>query len=150
MNTAPITSFKGEYRFLSNFQECSIIFEGETYNSTEAAYMAAKTTDPEERRQIREAPSPAKAKALGRKVKLRADWEMVKLAVMEDLVRQKFYTHPPLAKLLLDTGDSTLIEGNTWGDCFWGVCDGAGHNHLGKILMKVRLELATLTQISDE
>lgn len=32
-------------------------------------------------------------------------------------------------------------EGNTWGDKFWGVCDGEGENHLGKLLMEVRAEL---------
>ena len=34
-----------------------------------------------------------------------------------------------------------LIEGNVWNDTFWGVCNGKGHNHLGKILMKVRDEI---------
>jgi hypothetical protein len=31
-----------------------------------------------------------------------------------------------------------LIEGNTWGDTFWGVCNGVGENNLGKTLMNVR------------
>lgn len=35
-----------------------------------------------------------------------------------------------------------LIEGNTWGDTFWGVCRGKGENNLGKILMRLRSELA--------
>jgi hypothetical protein len=36
-----------------------------------------------------------------------------------------------------------LVEGNRWGDQFWGVDlrTGLGENHLGKILMKVRDEL---------
>ena len=33
------------------------------------------------------------------------------------------------------------IEGNTWNDTFWGVCNGQGQNWLGKILMLVRSEL---------
>ena len=39
------------------------------------------------------------------------------------------------------TGDAELVEGNTWNDTYWGVCNGVGHNHLGKILMQVRQEL---------
>jgi hypothetical protein len=46
-----------------------------------------------------------------------------------------------LKQLLLATGDKELIEGNTWGDTFWGVCNGIGQNHLGKILMAKRTEL---------
>ena len=36
-----------------------------------------------------------------------------------------------------------LIEGNTWewSRTFWGVCNGSGENHLGRLLMKVREEL---------
>ena len=34
-----------------------------------------------------------------------------------------------------------LIEGNEWGDTFWGTCDGIGENHLGKILMRIRNEM---------
>jgi predicted NAD-dependent protein-ADP-ribosyltransferase YbiA (DUF1768 family) len=61
---------------------------------------------------------------------------------MEDLVRLKFTTHPDLCERLLTTGDAELIEGNSWNDTFWGVCRGKGRNELGKVLMKVRSELA--------
>ena len=44
---------------------------------------------------------------------------------MADLLRQKF-SHPDLAVLLLATGDEDLVEINTWGDTFWGICDGKG------------------------
>lgn len=60
---------------------------------------------------------------------------------MRDLVQDKFAEHPRLAQLLLDTGDALLIEGNNWGDSFWGVTrngDGDGANYLGKILMEIR------------
>ena len=61
---------------------------------------------------------------------------------MEEIVRAKFGQNPVLADKLLATGDTLLIEGNTWGDKFWGVDTrvGQGENHLGKILMKVRAE----------
>lgn len=34
-----------------------------------------------------------------------------------------------------------LIEGNYWHDTYWGVCEGVGENHLGKLLMEIRNEL---------
>lgn len=43
---------------------------------------------------------------------------------------------------LLATGGVELIEGNDWGDAFWGVCGGYGQNWLGVLLMLVRSELA--------
>ena len=88
--------------------------------------------------EVRYAESPGIAKKMGRSLQIRPDWEDVKLNIMEDLVRLKFTTHSGLRKKLLRTGDAELIEGNWWGDQFWGVSKGYGENHLGKILMKVR------------
>ena len=54
-------------------------------------------------------------------------------------------------KQLMNTGTRTLIEGNTWGDKFWGqvrdvhTAELRGENQLGIILMTVRQEMtATL------
>lgn len=136
-----ITNFFGANRFLSNFYyPCNIELDGDIYPSTEHAYQAAKTFDIGERMSILEAKTPGEAKRLGKKVTLREDWDKVKLSVMEDLLRQKFTKVALRARLLL-TGEAELIEGNTWGDTFWGVCGGVGENHLGKILMKIRNEL---------
>lgn len=62
------------------------------------------------------------------------------LLVMRDLLQQKF-SNGILREQLLATGDQELIEGNTWGDTFWGVCNGEGQNVLGKMLMNIREEL---------
>jgi predicted NAD-dependent protein-ADP-ribosyltransferase YbiA (DUF1768 family) len=56
-------------------------------------------------------------------------------------VYAKFVCNPRLQRMLLDTSDAELVEGNWWGDRFWGTFRGAGRNHLGKILMRVRDEL---------
>ena len=72
---------------------------------------------------------------------IRNDWGEIKLKVMESIVTVKF-SDPTLARKLLDTGGATLIEGNDWGDTFWGVYRGKGRNELGKILMRVREELS--------
>ena len=136
-----IDSFTGPNRFLSNFWPAKVMFEGEEYSSVEHAYVAAKTTDEEARKTIRGL-TPGQAKRFGRsKIQLREDWEDIKLHVMRELVSYKFFHNPDLSQLLLDTGDQELIEGNTWGDTYWGVCFDVGLNNLGKILMEIRSEL---------
>ena len=57
---------------------------------------------------------------------------------MYEVCLAKFTQHPELMDALLDTGNETLIEGNTWGDQIWGVAKGKGENRLGKILMLIR------------
>lgn len=131
-----IDSFQGSYRWLSNFWPVKVKYLGVEYLSVEAAYQAAKSDDPEVRFQFCFL-NPYQAKALGKKVTLRADWNDIKLSVMTGLLIQKF-KDPTLAKALADTGDAKLIEGNTWGDTYWGVCRGVGQNHLGKALMNIR------------
>lgn len=107
----------------------------------EHAFQAAKTTRLDERQHLRGCPTAAEAKQRGRQVSLRPDWETVKLGVMEHLLRQKFTTHPGLRRQLKATRPHPLVEENTWGDTFWGVCNGQGENHLGRLLMRIRDEL---------
>lgn len=137
-----ITSFRGEYDFLSNFYEAPVVFEGLRYLNNEAAFQAQKCLTEEEKHKFTYL-AAAKAKREGRRVKLRPDWELVKVGLMEEIVRAKFKQNPHLATGLISTGDRKLIEGNTWHDTFWGVdaATGEGENHLGKILMKIREEL---------
>ena len=133
-----INSFRDEYFFLSNFYPVEIKLDGIVYPNAESAFQAQKTLDVEERRKFSMLKNPVQAKRLGRKVKLRDDWEEVKLDIMTEIVSQKFLQHPHLIEMLLQTGDEELVEGNKWGDRFWGVCKDKGENHLGKILMKIR------------
>ncbi len=139
--TNKIDSFQGEYRFLSNFWYVKVLFDGVDYRSVEHAYMAAKTEDVGLRMQIQAFEKPGDVKRFCKTIKLRGDWEDVKFGIMLGLVRQQF-ANEHLRSKLLATGDAELIEGNTWGDVYWGVCRGKGQNNLGKILMQVRQELA--------
>ncbi|MHA1751693.1 MAG: NADAR family protein [Candidatus Helarchaeota archaeon] len=136
-----IKRFSGKYSFLSNFYPCKIIYENICYPSVEHAYQASKTLDINLRKEIASQKTPALAKKLGRAIKLRSDWDRVKLSIMETLVRLKFTTNEELKKKIIELENCILIEGNTWGDTFWGVYNGNGKNHLGKILMKVRDDL---------
>jgi len=136
----PIDSFSGDFRWLSNFAEAPVVHDGVEYPTTEHAYQAAKTTDWAERDAIHQCATPGRAKRMGREITMRPDWDDVKEAVMLDLTRQK-YALPEYRERLLATGDREIVEGNTWGDTFWGVCNGVGENKLGRILMRVRDEI---------
>lgn len=106
-----INQFIGKYSFLSNFHSSQVVYEGLVYRSSEAAYQSAKTLDMELRKQFTLI-SPARAKELGKQIKLRKDWNEVKDQIMEDIVRLKFKQNPLLMGLLLETFPLTLIEGN--------------------------------------
>ena len=132
-----IKDFRGEYSFLSNFHPCEINYEGYTYQNVESAFQAQK--DLTRRKEFIDL-NPVTAKRLGKKVKLRSDWEQAKVDIMRKLVRCKFDQHIDLKEKLINTGDRLLIEGNTWNDTFWGMCKGNGKNMLGIILMELRKE----------
>jgi ribA/ribD-fused uncharacterized protein len=136
-----IDKFDDEYRFLSNFYPAQVYYNQIWYPSVEHAYQAQKTLDETERYKISAMRSAGAAKRAGAELKLRKDWHDVSLGIMYDLVKMKFQIDDSLCRMLLATGDQSLIEGNTWGDEFWGKCKGKGLNHLGKILMRVRSEL---------
>lgn len=141
-----IKNFEGEYAFLSNFYFSPMIIDNVVYTTNEHFFQAMKSLNPKERQAIVLAPTPGKAKRLGRKVSLRKDWEDIKEEIMLTGLRHKF-SNPELRKKLLATGNEELIEGTTWHDNYWGICDcevcgGQGKNRLGKLLMQVREELA--------
>lgn len=135
-----VFGFNGNYQFLSNFYPAEVILDEVVYPTVEHAYQAAKTVDIQKRLSIQQLPYPSLAKKRGKHLPLRSDWEKVKIAVMYDLVYQKFQ-HKDLQNLLRSTGDLYLEETNYWNDTFWGVCNGKGKNVLGNILMRVRTKI---------
>jgi ribA/ribD-fused uncharacterized protein len=134
-----IILFKGDYLFLSNFYYHS---KNETI---EHLYQAAKTTNSKEVKRILNASTPMKAKKIGRQVKLRSNWEKIKVETMHALIYQKkFNKYNRLKRLLIATRTVYLEEGNHWHDNFWGNCycqkckNILGQNTLGIILMDIR------------
>lgn len=138
--TSPILFYgvRGEHGEFSNWFAAEFELDGLRWKTSEHYFMAQKTTDKRAREQIRKAKSPAVAKALGRAVKLRRDWDAVKFDVMVRACHAKFSQNPSLAAALLSTGDAAIHE-----DCddpWWG----GGPNHpdgrdlLGRALMVVR------------
>lgn len=134
-----ITAFKGDYRWLSNFWPTKLMFEGAWYPSVENAYQAAKF--PSAQRKHFQLCDAYEAKRTGQKATLPFEWNSRKVDVMLSLLEQKFAYGTELAVALMATGELPIIEGNTWGDTYWGQCNGKGSNYLGLMLMGIRTRL---------
>jgi ribA/ribD-fused uncharacterized protein len=99
------------------------------------------TTDPDIRDKIVRAATAREAREIGRVAPLRPDWNVVRLAVMMRLVREKFRQHPDLAAKLIATGDGRLINSvDSSFSRYWSASK-EGRNWLGRILELVRAEL---------
>jgi DNA-directed RNA polymerase II subunit RPB2 len=112
--------------------------------TVEHYYQAMKfATDPAWQENIRQAPSPGRAKKRGLDPAhaLRGDWDVIKERVMKAALLTKFQQNPSQLLLLQATGDKKLIYTSP-ADVYWG--DGArgkGKNRLGVLLEEVRTEL---------
>jgi len=138
-----IKEFQNEYRWLSNFYPCKVIFEGVEYISVEHAYQSAKSKDSVWKKFCRDTIKPGLIKIESKKIEVdRNVWDEQKIKVMKILIDQKFNQEPFKTKLL-ETKDQIIQEGNRWGDTFWGVDlkTGNGKNILGKLIMKKRDQL---------
>lgn len=144
----PITPHVFKSGMLSNFADSPFDLPGpggkiRTYRTVEHYFQASKTTDAAAHDRVVAAASPKAAKAMGRGVDLRSDWEEVKSAVMLTALRAKFSVDPFRAALER-TGTSEIIEESDH-DLEWGaksvLGQWSGDNLLGCLLMKVREEL---------
>jgi len=136
-----IEEFRDEYYFLSNFSDHGFEYEGIYYPTNEHFFQAMKTLDNKKRKNIASAVTPSKAKKLGRRVNLRKGWNKKRHKVMKRGLYEKFAQNPALIDRLLATGEAKLVEGNTWGDNYWGNdfrTKKEGKNYLGKYLMQLR------------
>lgn len=141
----PITCFRGDFRFLSNFWPVEVMLNMDKYASVEHAYQAAKFPKGKWRASIRACKTPGEAKRLARDNRTfwRKEWDAgEKLVVMKHLLLQKF-EGPEMRAWLASTYPRRLEEGNSWGDTYWGVDlkTGKGTNMLGEMLMEIRLKI---------
>lgn len=135
-----IDHFRGEHSWLSNFTPCLIELDGFTYASAEHAYQSCKSEDLEWKEFCANPINSAgQCKRKARKIRILRNWEMIKQEKMLLILEQKFGKEP-FRTLLLETGDSEIIEGNNHGDVYWGVSfdTGKGQNKLGIIIMNIR------------
>lgn len=133
----PISEFRGEFAFLSNFYPSPIQLGTVEFPTVEHAFQASKTYSLDEHMHISTLTTPAAARRYGRSIALRADWEDVKVDIMRTLLEKKFKL-PHLREKLLATRDREISHDNSWRDTYWGTCNGSGKDMLGILLMKVR------------
>lgn len=137
--------FRDEYFFLSNMYP-SLIKIGELkVQCSEILYQVLKVIDRDAKEILTDGiinghiKNGYEAKKIARLCKLPKSDEY-KIMCMRIALEYKF-KNKELADMLIHTGDLELVEYNTWGDTFWGVCDGKGSNVLGNLLMEKRKEL---------
>lgn len=139
-----INSFRGYHAWLSNMYECKVEFMGHKFKSVENAYMYAKNPNDLEWLNKCLTMSPGDVKKASKMIKLRDDWENVKLAIMYNLLKQKF-AQEPFRTNLIETRNENIVEGNRWNDTFWGVdiksSPNIGENWLGRLIMDVRTKI---------
>jgi len=140
-----VKGFFGDYRWMSNFHKCPVMWKGLMFENSEAPYQAAKSAKPKDWL-LFTVMDGTRAKNEGRKLQIREDWEDIKLQIMYDVVLDKILRNKDLRDKLIATGDRYLEETNWWKDRFWGVYEGEGQNHLGKTLMLVRDNLKAATK----
>jgi len=158
-----ISQFKGRYEFLDPAYYCLAEYDGELYNSAEAAFLAAQFDSAYFRSMFRNPVLPIwRARELAKKLQRRRDWTPeLALAIMRQLTLEKFSRTPKLCTALLATCDERIVAENTWHEQFWGSCTCAtqpgkygrrstcsvpGRNHLGDILMSVRSQFSTVAR----
>jgi len=134
---------KGKYGFLSNLYMHPILFEDKLFPTSEHAYQYGKYKDPKTRAWVMEAPYPHLVAIISHNLfvwDIVEKWSKMRVNRMYYILKTKF-KDPHLAKRLLDTKETILLEDSSM-DPFWGIGKkGTGKNMLGKLLMKVREEL---------
>lgn len=118
-----ITSFTGEHGFLSNFSIHPVELpwlEGIVFPTAEHAFQACKGGTMADIMRIMSCATPGEAKRAGKALQLRPDWEEIKRRIMIEVLLAKFCDDSELAKKLAATAGQELVEGNTWGDIYWG------------------------------
>ena len=151
MNPILFYRLREPYGEFSNFSPHPITLKERVWPTSEHYFQAQKFVGTEHEEAVRLAKSPMIAARMGRSRQrpLRPDWESAKDDNMQEALRAKFTQHAGLRSLLLDTGDSELIE-HTKNDSYRGDGgDGAGKNRLGQLLMELRAEFRKHSQFSN-
>ena len=133
-NVVDVKEFRGKYAFLSNMYKCQVKVDGIVYQSAEAAYQAQKTTDIDIRHEFSKL-GPVEAKEKGRHIQMLKSFN--RIDAMGKVLIAKFSQNKDLLDELLKI-NGVIVEGNTWNDTYWGVCNGKGENMLGKMLSRIR------------
>ena len=151
-----------EHGYLSNWYKSKFIVQDIEYSCVEQFMMYKKAIlfeDTLTGKKILSAKSPATIKKLGKSVTpfIESIWKEKREEIVYEGIRAKFEQNPELLQKLLATGDAMLVEASPQ-DSIWGIGLSAaearrvspdkweGENLLGKILMRVREDLANSTK----
>lgn len=140
-----------QFGCFSNLFRRTIVFEDETFPTSEHAYQAGKARKPDVRAWLMAAPSPSLLAMAAHGLyswDITPRWSKIRYDRMRAVVLAKFTQHADLAEILLGTGDATLIESATVDNAVnrrWGQVERGGvwigENWLGRILMETRTKL---------
>ena len=163
------TKVKLPYGWLGNMSPFPINYLGKTWKTTEALFQAMRFDDEDIQELIRRESSPMGCKMKVKSIvkRLVENDELDKRIVeplsekdlinMEICLRLKIEQHSFIKNALIETTGYDIYEdvtsrGRKGSNLFWGALkrtDGSweGHNHLGKIWMKLRDELCQEKQV---
>lgn len=131
-------------QLLGTYVDYGFELEDKFWPTAEHYYQSKKFSDQDKQEVVRNADSPKKARALGRKRdrSFRKDWKDIRQIVMTRAIYTRSKSFQELSEALLATGERQIIENSNY-DYYWGCGrDRRGNNAYGKVLMNVRKKLA--------
>jgi len=141
-----ILNFDNKNFWLNNMFPCGISVGKYNFPSVENAYYAAAFSGNADLVSKFEKVAPLDARKLSEEFyesnrdSYVKGFSKVKVKAMRKMLGAKFSQHEYLKEKLISTEGLKLINGNNWGEKFWGVCDEEGENTLGLILEQIRGE----------
>ena len=114
-----------------NFLICSFTVDGVTYPSAEHYFQVQKATNDNDKDKIRSSKTAMNSWVLGNKIKMRSDWEKVKVSVMYEGNKAKFEQNENFAEELKASQGDIVFHNST---LFWNKWNGI-------IIKRIRAEL---------
>ena len=100
---------------LGNFYPCEFVINDETWNSTEQYYQAMKSDDIYYRTKIKKETDGLECWKMGQTVRIRDDWDKVKVDLMYEANLAKFEQNKKLRDILISTKGKISL----YGDLYW-------------------------------
>jgi N-glycosidase YbiA len=125
--------------------------EGRFYLTVQHFFQASKffMTDPSYAELVIQATSAEEAIAMARNPECPPleEWNECDQSMIRRALWLKISQNPELQHKLLSTGSSPLAVASA--NSYWGVSDGTGDNHYGKLLMAIRSRLSKNTRLNE-
>ena len=145
MNEIPVEIGMYQWQLLplDNFSSFGLEMDGEYFQTSEHAFQYLKfiETNEEIANLIKKSYSPNDARRIAHENKeyRLSNWQEVKYANMEKVLKLKVEQNPTVKECLINTKDYIIAECCIDEDIDWGIDNNnQGNNHLGKIWMKIR------------